>query len=146
MAEIFGAIAGTVQLGDALLELKSFVKSVRDAPKDVFNLLDEMTLINNALQRKAEEQQAIDDFLDERPEWIACREACRAITNELIDHLRCVKGGIERNKLAMSMKYAFRKEAVASLRQRVESAKATLCLVQGEINQYEPAFDASQYS
>ena len=134
MAEIVGVVACSVELTKTLLDLKRLYTAIKDAPKEVVSLLEDTDRTNRVLHLAVEQQQQIAPFLTPRPEWAECRQSCRATAGELSDIVSSLHREIRKNRSAGSLKYTFKKDTITALRQRLESAKSTLCLAEHAFN------------
>jgi hypothetical protein len=139
MAEVLGVVASGIALGQladriihSIRRLNEFWQSVRDAPRDLKNIVEELEMLGETLlelqnglgrDRKGIELQGTAAA--------KCLRYCNKIAIELENTILELQQGLDSKRAGRhwaAIKAAFRKGAVQDLQQRLERAKSMLVL------------------
>ncbi|KAK7890411.1 hypothetical protein LTR67_008297 [Exophiala xenobiotica] len=129
MAEIVGVVAASLELGKFVLELKQIASSIKHAPEELHEMLEDLDRTNNILRMLTELDELLAIYA--LPAVIQeCRDSCK----KYVDIARpvCVEllKTIKRSKLRGSLKSVLKENLLEKARRRIESAKSSLQLAQ----------------
>ncbi|KAK5199237.1 hypothetical protein LTR92_001711 [Exophiala xenobiotica] len=124
MAEIVGVVAASLELGKFVLELKQIASSIKHAPEELREMLEDLDRTNNILRTLTEQDEllatcALPAVIQE------CRDSCKKpVCLEL-------PKAIKRSKLRGSLKSVLKENLLEKAEKRIERAKFNLILAHG---------------
>ncbi|EPE30452.1 Ankyrin repeat-containing protein [Glarea lozoyensis ATCC 20868] len=135
MAEIFGVVAGGIgvasfvaQIGDNLIKLKNITDSMKDAPKELRSIIQNVEELGHILEsirtraRYLQIPDGADDIIDHS------LASCHAAAQELYQvatHLELLISG---NGRKGRFKFAVKKQGIEDLRRKLEETKSNIQL------------------
>ena len=130
MAELLGLVSGgagiaslAVQIGQAVVRLKELYDCMRNAPKEVTALVDELLLLARLLERLRS-----DD--DESDLWQECYEYCKRTRDTLSQLADQIATKLRTAKTRGRLKWVLNSDSIAKQREKLDSAKTLLLLAQ----------------
>ena len=153
MAEVLGVAAGAIglagfalQVVDSANKLRNFCSSVKNIPKDLSILLEEITAFSNLVADLANDEQrnfqspslvSAPVEQQQRPDWqaavIQAIDFCREAAVQLEHVLKDLHYGVQKKGVCQAMatvKVILREKQVMQGVQRLERAKSLLSLAQ----------------
>ena len=89
MAEVAASIVGLAACGaqcaNGVIELKQLLRSIKDAPREVTRLLDDITLLQQILQDLERRHNAFAFFSPPDVVWEATRRQCETAAEDVKD-------------------------------------------------------------
>jgi hypothetical protein len=138
MAEIVGVVAASLEFGKVLLELKQIASSIKHAPEELLEVLEELELTDNILQTLADQDALLAIYAP--PAVIQkCRDSCKKGVDIVRPVCLELRKAIERSKLRGSLKSVLKENLLEKARRRIERAKINLILAQTAASKSVPA-------
>ena len=139
MAEALGAVSGAFgiasfafQIGESALKFKRLWSSIKDAPKEVTKLVDEVSTFAAVLSDFSSAYAHAIQFIAS-PSGKECYHCCEALTSELDNILRELEMGLKKGKYRGGIKTVLYKDKISSVRSALHEAKTSLVLAQGSL-------------
>ncbi|KAK5271567.1 hypothetical protein LTR96_003392 [Exophiala xenobiotica] len=145
MAEIVGVVAASLELGKFVLELKQIASSIKHAPEELREMLEDLDRTNNILRTLTEQDEllatcALPAVIQE------CRDSCK----KYVDIARpvCLEllKAIKRSKLRGSLKSVLKENLLEKAEKRIERAKFNLILAHGAASYALHALNMQQHA
>jgi hypothetical protein len=133
MAEVLGIIASGIaveQFAESVLKLKRLCSAFRNAPEDVTQLAEELDVIAALLVEVDGQRQQPYYTASSATTWERCVLACKNAGKASEGVIKVLEKQLKTNRTLGGIRVAFKKEAIAELRSRLERAKSTLVLAQ----------------
>ena len=134
MAEVAASIVGLAAFGaqcaNGVIELKQLLQSIKDAPREVTRLLDDITLLQQILQDLERRHNAFAFFSPPDAIWEATRRQCETAAEDVKDVCAELLGMIRSNRIRGSIRATFKKDMVTRHQERLNSIKLDLLLAQ----------------
>jgi len=129
MAEVVGTVAAALEFTKVFLELKEISSSLRHAPEELREMVEELNLTEDILQSLAEQDALLLTF---GPPTVTqkCRESCRKAVENLKPLCSQLSTNIERSRWRGSLKTVLKFRSLEKARRRIERAKSNLNLAQ----------------
>lgn len=129
MAEIVGVVAGGLELGKVALELKQICSSVKHAPENLEQLLEDLESLEEVLQTLADQEAVISAYAS--PDVARkCRQRCERGVTSLKPVCIELSNGIRQSRLRGAFKSILKEDALERARQGIERAKSNFILAQ----------------
>lgn len=129
MAEVVGTVAAAIEFSKALLKLKEFYSSIRHAPEELSDLIEELNLTDDILQTLADQDAFLSIYAP--PAVVQkCRDSCKKAV-EIVNPV-CIQlsKSIERSRWRGSLNTVLKDGFLEKARRRIERAKINLLLAQ----------------
>jgi RNase H-fold protein (predicted Holliday junction resolvase) len=138
MAEVLGILAGSIAVGQLTEQivrgtrnLHDFWHSVRDAPKDIELLLEELKILGDTLTELQSDPGSQAGSELRGPAFTNCLQYCKKTSDELQTVILGLKHNMDGKKVKLqwgAVKAAFQKGKLQDFQQRLEKAKSMLTL------------------
>ncbi|KAK4938591.1 hypothetical protein LTR10_021022 [Elasticomyces elasticus] len=129
MAEVIGVVAATLEFTKVFLELKEITSSIRHAPEEMRELIEELNLTADILQTLAEQDAMLSVYAPP-----AVTQKCRVSCMKAVEVLKpvCIQlsKSIERSRWRGSIRIVLKDAFLEKARIRIERAKSNLSLAQ----------------
>ena len=134
MAEVAASIVGLAAFGaqcaNGVIELKQLLRSIRDAPREVTRLLDDIVLLQQILQDLERRHNAFAFFSPPHVVWEATRRQCEAAAEDVKDVCSELLSLMRKSRTRGSIRSVLKRDVVARNQQRLNSIKLDLLLAQ----------------
>ncbi|EXJ79800.1 hypothetical protein A1O3_08085 [Capronia epimyces CBS 606.96] len=129
MAETVGVVAAALEFGKTVLELKQLYSSIKNAPEDLAELLEELDLFEEIMQTLAQQDALIASYAP--PAVVQrCRQSCEKAVQSLRPVCSELSNSIKRCRWRGSVKVVLKDDVMEKARQRIERTRANLLLAQ----------------
>jgi hypothetical protein len=122
MAELAAGVVGFVAFGPQVLksclELKSIWSTIKDAPTDVSDLVDELSQLSAILEILRQQHEAFCRFSPASSTWEAPLQRCADVAVDLEAVAFDLKNRLQKSKTVGSVTKIFKKDAIAKHRER----------------------------
>jgi hypothetical protein len=135
MAELLGVVASgisiasiAIQVSDSVFKLKEFWDTVKSAPEDIKNLIDEIQTLSLILSDVGNSTTPDELTLVGQESAKKCLDLCQKGSHILEGVLREIDGNLGKGKRTGGFKAAMKKGTIDKLRDRLRSAQFMLML------------------
>ena len=130
MAEVVGVVVGvvslSVQLAESTQKLKRFYNAVKDAPKRLADMIDEIERLSELLTEM--EERSASYSTDVGPKMQRCVASCRDVVDRFSRHANNLESRMKRHKCRGSVRFAMKTEIIEEALDRLERTKTRLML------------------
>ena len=134
MAEVAASIVGLAAFGaqcaNGVIELKQLLRSIKDAPRDVTRLLDDIVLLQQILQDLEQRHNAFAFYSPPNAVWEATRRQCEAAADDVQNVCSEILSSIRKKRTKGSLRSVLKKDVVLRDERRLDSIKLDLLLAQ----------------
>jgi hypothetical protein len=130
MAEVLGIIASGIaveQFAESVLKLKRLCSAFKNAPEDVTQLAEELDVIAALLVEVDGQRQQPYHTASSVTTWEGCVLACKNAGKASEGVIKVLETQLKTNRTLGGIRVAFKKEAIAELRSRLEGQNLHLC-------------------
>src|SRR5690348_3069239 len=122
MAEVIGTVSASLEIGNVILEVKQLWSSIKHAPEELSELMDEVNLIAEILQTFGEQEPVLAAY---GPPIVVqkCRQACDKAVKALQEFCTELNTSVKRSTLRGSIRTVAQRSILQKGRQRLERAK-----------------------
>jgi hypothetical protein len=138
MAEIVGVVAASLEFGKVLLELKQIASSIKHAPEELLEVLEELDFTDNILQTLAD-QDALLAIYAPPAVMKKYRDSCKEVVDIGQKAWFELRKAIKRYRLRGSLKALLKDNLLKETTRRNERAKLNLLLAQTAVSKSVPA-------
>jgi hypothetical protein len=140
MAEILAIVSGgvsiasfAVQISEKVIQIKRFLDTVKSAPLEVKELLEEIEILNETLLDLEEQNhQTVDDRVIK-----CCESHCRQAAQLIAELLNGLLDKIGKRRSRGSISFAFKRGDIDQIFGRLERIKSTLGLAILRMHMYD---------
>ncbi|RDW65566.1 hypothetical protein BP5796_10258 [Coleophoma crateriformis] len=126
VASVLGIAGFAVQIAQTALRMKTLLDAIKDAPKDIKAMVDEMEVFSQVLseiqiQTVAQRVPVVDSNVVER-----CTRACKQATENLSAALYILEKGIRKSSIFGGLKMKLKEGSLNGMRRQLDGATRSL--------------------
>lgn len=137
MAEVVGTVAAVLQLTETACRLKELCSNIRNAPKDLSDLVEEVLTLADLLADIDQDHTAQCQTVVDARSWMKCRKLLQASVNAMRDVTSDLESALNAHKWTGKIRVYLKREELQRCSDRMERAKTTMIAAQQSYSQWE---------
>ena len=135
-ASVAGIAGVVIQITETVIKLKRLYSNIKNGPSELASLADDIAVTGSTLSHMNARHAVTGSPPVDLENIDQCRQRCKSALDDLNEIVQLLEQRTRKGRIAGSLEILIRKDAISSLRRRLEDTKTTLIMAQLAFSRY----------